>query len=59
MTCDGVFHNIFMFFSQYTLDVICDTVFGYKLNVQANDDTEIVDRIRNIVDNTVQHMLLQ
>jgi len=54
---EGEFHNICMFFSQCTLDVICDTVFGYKLNAQANDDTEIVDSIQSIVDHTVQHML--
>jgi cytochrome P450 family 4 len=52
---DGEFHNIFMLFSQCTFVVICDTVFGYKLNSQANDDTEIADSIQSIVDHTVQH----
>jgi len=46
-----------MFNSQCTLGVICDTVFGYKLNDRANDDTDIFDSIQSIVDHTVQYML--
>jgi len=54
---DDEFRNIFIFFSQCTLDVICDTALGYKLNAQTNDDTEIFEIIQSIVDHRVQYML--
>lgn len=54
---DGKFHNIYVFFSQCTLDVICDTVFGYKLNAQANNRTEVVNSILGILDHVVEHLV--
>lgn len=54
---DGKFHNIYMYFSQCTLDVICDTVFGYKLNAQANNKTEVVDSVLGILDHVVEHLV--
>jgi cytochrome P450 len=46
-----------MYFSQCTLDVICDTVFGYKLNAQADNKTEVVNSVLGILDHVVEHFV--
>lgn len=54
---DGKFHDIYMHFSQCTLDVICDTVFGYKLNAQANNKTKVVNCVTGVLDHLVAHLV--
>jgi cytochrome P450 family 4 len=54
---DGKFHNIYMYFSQCTLDVICDTAFGYKLSAQNKNRIEVVNSILSVLDHVVEHLL--
>jgi cytochrome P450 family 4 len=54
---DGKFHNIYMHFSQCTLDVICDTAFGYKLNAQNKNKIEVVNSILGVLDHVVEHLV--
>jgi cytochrome P450 family 4 len=54
---DGKFHNIYMHFCQCTLDIICDTAFGYKLKAQNNNRIEIVNIILGVLDHIVEQLV--
>lgn len=47
--CDGKYFDIYDVVTLMSLDIICETAMGYKLNAQINEENEYVKSVKELV----------